>query len=435
MAFDCLFIDFNRNNSNKQKILSRFPYAKQVSFVSDYFSILKSIASDMDTDNFWVFTDLLDIENFDYDFRPEQHESNQLHVWNVNGQQQGDVMLVPKYRFIQQQHNIKHLRDFEDINYHSCSDLIYDNWPTGKFEFNGLLEKIRNQQSRYFNYYYTKHHEIFPSFWEDQKLYVYGKKRLNMLVPRFPIKKELHEYTPKFFYGDVSENLNFDVVFIHNNEPQAIDNLKHLQRHIKTLNNKLHIVQGIKGRKNAYHAAAKLSTTEYFYAVFAKLKVDGNFKFDFVPDTLKSPRHYIFDCYNPVIDYAYGHQAVILYNKEMVLQNEGKGLDFTLDQTHDHIPILSAESLFYTDPLVCYRTAFREIVKLLYNKHTKPTVENNYILEKWLDPGLLPGASYVKAAGHDACDFVNTYKNNFEKLFQSYEWEYVDKKYKNRFTS
>jgi hypothetical protein len=256
-----------------------------------------------------------------------------------------------------------------------------------------------------------------------------------MLVPRFPIKKELHEYTPKFFYGDVSENLNFDVVFIHNNEPQAIDNLKHLQRHIKTLNNKLHIVQGIKGRKNAYHAAAKLSTTEYFYAVFAKLKVDGNFKFDFVPDTLKSPRHYIFDCYNPVIDYAYGHQAVILYNKEMVLQNEGKGLDFTLDQTHDHIPILSAESLFYTDPLVCYRTAFREIVKLLYNKHTKPTVENNYILEKWLDPGLLPGASYVKAAGHDACDFVNTYKNNFEKLFQSYEWEYVDKKYKNRFTS
>jgi hypothetical protein len=30
---------------------------------------------------------------------------------------------------------------------------------------------------------------------------------------------------------------------------------------------------------------------------------------------------------------------------------------------------------------------------------------------------------------------VNTYKNNFEKLFQSYEWEYVDKKYKNRFTS
>lgn len=433
MAFDCLFIDFSRNDSNKQEILSRFPYAKKLSFVSNYLDILKSMAPDMNTDYFWVFTDLSDIKNFDLDFRPEQHQSNQLHVWNVDGQQQGDVMLVPKARFIEQQHEIKYLRDFKDINYHSCPDLIYDKWPSSKFTFNKLVEQVRNQQSRYFNYYYTKHHEIVPSFWEDQKLYLYGKNRLNMLVPRFPIKKELHEYTPKFSYGDASENINFDVVFIHNNEPQYSDNLNHLKRHMSKLNNKLHIVQGIKGRKNAYHAAAKLSNTEYFYAVFAKLKVDGNFKFNFVPDTLKSPRHYIFDCYNPVIDYSYGHQAVILYNREMVLENEGKGLDFTLDQTHDHIPVLSAETLFYTDPLVCYRTAFREIVKLLYNKHTKPTVENNFILQKWLDPGLLPGSSYVKAAGHDALDFVNTYKNDFDKLFQSYEWEYVDKKYKNRF--
>jgi hypothetical protein len=78
-----------------------------------------------------------------------------------------------------------------------------------------------------------------------------------------------------------------------------------------------------------------------------KFKTDPSFGFDFVPDTLKSPRHYIFDCYNPVIDYTYGHQAIILYNKKMVLENTGTGLDFTLSQQHDHVKLLSAETTFF----------------------------------------------------------------------------------------
>jgi len=94
---------------------------------------------------------------------------------------------------------------------------------------------------------------------------------------------------------------------------------------------------------------------------------------------------------------------------------------------------LSAETTFYTDPQVCYRTAFREIVKLLYNKKLKPTVENNFILKKWSDLDIVPGASYVNAAREDALQFVQSHDYNFDVIFKSYEWDYVDVFYKKRY--
>jgi hypothetical protein len=197
--------------------------------------------------------------------------------------------------------------------------------------------------------------------------------------------------------------------------------------------NRVKVIAGIKGRNEAYKAAADISETEYFYAVFAKIKTDKNFGFDFVPDTLKSHRHYIFDCYNPVIDYAYGHQAIILYNKKMVLENTGAGLDFTLSQQHDHVKILSAETTFYHDPQVAYRTAFREIVKLLYAQKTQPTVEGNYILSKWYTESDMLNAGYIRDAYADAVEFVGKYSSNFEELFRSYEWGFVDSLYQQRY--
>jgi hypothetical protein len=272
-----------------------------------------------------------------------------------------------------------------------------------------------------------------PSFWEDIKLYCLDENRLNLLVPRFPIKKELYEYSPKLLLKNKSTPVHFDIVFIHNNESQHEENYQALLSTIKDKPNQIKIVAGVQGRNQAYKTAAKISDTEYFYAVFAKIKTNLNFGFDFVPDTLKSPRHYIFDCYNPVIDYTYGHQAIILYNKKMVLENTGTGLDFTLSQQHDHVKLLSAETNFYCDPLVAYRTAFREVVKLLYAQKICPTVEGNHILLKWYTESNMQNASYVRDAYTDAVDFVNKYSANFEKLFQSYEWEFVDNLYQQRY--
>jgi hypothetical protein len=365
-------------------------------------------------------------------------------VWHNEAQKEGDTLLIPRAEFLKQISELKFLRDFKDINYHPAV-LDYSAWPMKSFTYDKLTEQVAEQTELYVNYYHYYYHyycyrydhdpivNYIPSFWEDVKLYCLDENRLNLLVPRFPIKKELHEYSPKLFLKNSSAKPHFDIVFIHNNEPQHEENYEALLSATKGKPNQVRTVSGVQGRNQAYKAAAGISDTEYFYAVFAKIRTNPNFGFDFAPDTLKSPRHYIFDCYNPVIDYTYGHQAVILYNKQMVLENTGMGLDFTLSQQHDHVKLLSAETTFYVDPLTAYRTAFREVVKLLYAQKIHPTVEGNHILLKWYTESDLQNANYVRDAYKDAVDFVGKYSNEFEKLLQSYEWQFVDSLYQQRY--
>jgi hypothetical protein len=392
----------------------------------------------------WLLSTLIDYSTFDFDYIPEQHQDQQIHVWHNEAQKEGDTLLIPRAEFLKQISELKFLRDFKDINYHPAV-LDYSAWPMKSFTYDKLTEQVAEQTELYVNYYHYYYHyycyrydhdpivNYIPSFWEDVKLYCLDENRLNLLVPRFPIKKELHEYSPKLFLKNSSAKPHFDIVFIHNNEPQHEENYEALLSATKGKPNQVRTVSGVQGRNQAYKAAAGISDTEYFYAVFAKIRTNPNFGFDFAPDTLKSPRHYIFDCYNPVIDYTYGHQAVILYNKQMVLENTGMGLDFTLSQQHDHVKLLSAETTFYVDPLTAYRTAFREVVKLLYAQKIHPTVEGNHILLKWYTESDLQNANYVRDAYKDAVDFVGKYSNEFEKLLQSYEWQFVDSLYQQRY--
>ena len=432
MAFDCICVDFQNSKENLNTIKQRMPHAKVIPFVQSYMEILKSLVNDARTSHVWMLSTLIDYSTFNFDYIPEQHQDQQIHVWHNEEQTEGDTMLIPCAEFLQQAEQLKFLRDFKNINYHSAV-LNYSAWPVRSFEFNTLIEQVQSQKELYVNYYYRKPIYYIPSFWEDVKLYGLDESRLNLLVPRFPVKKELHEYSPKLLLKDKSAPVYFDIVFIHNNEPQHEENFQALLSVVEGKPNRVKVIAGVQGRNQAYKAAADISDTEYFYAVFAKIKTDPSFGFDFVPDTLKSPRHYIFDCYDPVIDYTYGHQAIILYNKKMVLENTGTGLDFTLSQQHDHVKLLSAETTFYQDPLVAYRTAFREVVKLLYAQKICPTVEGNHILLKWYTESDMQNASYVRDAYTDAVDFVNKYSADFEKLFQSYEWEFVDNLYQLRY--
>ena len=432
MAFDCICVDFQNSKENLNTIKQRMPHAKVIPFVQSYMEILKSLVNDARTSHVWMLSTLIDYSTFNFDYIPEQHQDQQIHVWHNEEQKEGDTMLIPCAEFLQQAEQLKFLRDFKNINYHSAV-LNYSAWPVRSFEFNTLIEQVQSQKELYVNYYYREPIYYIPSFWEDVKLYGLDKSRLNLLVPRFPVKKELHEYSPKLLLKDKSAPVYFDIVFIHNNEPQHEENFQALLSVAEGKPNRVKVIAGVQGRNQAYKAAADISDTEYFYAVFAKIKTDPSFGFDFVPDTLKSPRHYIFDCYDPVIDYTYGHQAIILYNKKMVLENTGTGLDFTLSQQHDHVKLLSAETTFYQDPLVAYRTAFREVVKLLYAQKICPTVEGNHILLKWYTESDMQNASYVRDAYTDAVDFVNKYSADFEKLFQSYEWEFVDNLYQLRY--
>jgi hypothetical protein len=180
-------------------------------------------------------------------------------------------------------------------------------------------------------------------------------------------------------------------------------------------------VDGVNGRVAAYHAAAEASHTPWFFAVFAKLKVNPNFDWEWQPDRMQQPKHYIFHAENPVNGLVYGHQAMIAYNKKLALENMGQGLDFTLDQPHEVVPILSGIAFYADSPWMAWRTAFREVLKL---KASLPDVESEYRLNKWLAPVEGKGEWSAKGA-EDAVEYYDAVSGDFAELRKSYDWAWL----------
>jgi hypothetical protein len=213
-----------------------------------------------------------------------------------------------------------------------------------------------------------------------------------------------------------------DIVFISNGEPNAD---QHWQDLVYSLDrghaNRAVRVDGVNGRVAAYHAAAEASRTPWFFAVFAKLKVNPNFDWEWQPDRMQQPKHYIFHAENPVNGLVYGHQAMIAYNKKLALENMGQGLDFTLDQAHEVVPILSGIAFYADSPWMAWRTAFREVLKL---RASLPDVESEYRLNKWLAPVEGKGEWSTKGA-EDAVEYYDAVGGDFAELRKSYDWAWL----------
>jgi hypothetical protein len=226
-------------------------------------------------------------------------------------------------------------------------------------------------------------------------------------------------------YLDCQQDRPLDVVFIANGEHGAEHHWNILQgvltNHMAP--NQLHRVDGVNGRVAAYQAAAEKCRTPWFFTVFAKLQVNEDFDWSWQPDRMQQAKHYIFHAYNPVNHLVYGHQAMIAYNRRLVLENTGTGLDFTLDQPHEVVPIVSGTAYYDNDPWTCWRTAFREALKL---RHSLPDVENEYRLECWLKIGSKsPNGHWSIRGAQDAVRYYEEVKGDFAEIKKSYEWAWL----------
>jgi hypothetical protein len=246
----------------------------------------------------------------------------------------------------------------------------------------------------------------------------------SVVVPRTAVpyvKTQLYDYPyidkTHYIWKDQLQ----DIVFISNGEPNAEQNFKRLS--LLPKENRLVRVDSINGRAAAYHAAARASTTPWFFAVFAKLEVDIDFDFAWQPDRMQQAKHYIFHARNPVNGLVYGHQAMIAYNRQLVLNNPGVGLDFTLDSPHEVVPILSGVAHYNTSAWSAWRTAFREVLKL---RASLPDVENEYRLRKWLDVASDEAdPQWSRWGAEDAMEYYDQVNGDFDAMKKSYEWEWL----------
>ena len=237
----------------------------------------------------------------------------------------------------------------------------------------------------------------------------------NIAIPY--IKTQIYDYphVDKTCYK-LQKSHPLDIIFLSNKESNADENWNHLLSVVPT-GRRIVRVDGVNGRVASQHASAHASATKWYYVVPAKLKVDPSFDWDWQPDRLQQPKHYIFHAHNPVNDLVYGHMAMVAYNKELVLDTSGNGLDFTLEKEHEVVPILSGTAEYAHDSIMAWRTAFRECIKLYL---TSDNIENRYRLKKWTTVDNTAEQWSLKGA----LDAVEYMENSGDPT-KSYEWDWL----------
>ena len=248
-----------------------------------------------------------------------------------------------------------------------------------------------------------------------------------MLIPR-EVKNHLKTQVYDYPYIDkeckkIASEFQ-DVVFISNGEPMAEENWQNLLRICPRAKRS----DGVDGRELAYKTAAGLSNTDWFFAVFAKTEVLEDFTFEFQPDRLQEPKHYIFHSRNPLNGLEYGAMNINLYNVQLVLDT-APGLDFTLSKLHTVIPEVASISRFNTDPWITWRSAFREVLKLKLEVDEGAGFELQHRLRVWCERAKGDNAEYCLQGANDALEYYNSVSGDYEMLKLSFDWPWLQQFY------
>ena len=265
---------------------SPFDNTKIVPFKENYLTVIKDVLDSISTDYFWFFSSFMNMKNVDIEYVPKD---NNLHVWyNTHPKggtnKEGNVMLVPTKQFKEQITNMQRLSDFKDIQYHAHDNLYQAIITKIKFKLSDPREE-HNKGKQYYSWLINSDLDekivpnFYPSFWDAVKIYTWGKTRDIMLVPK---------------HYNVKNQENFD-----------------LEYPVK----KMDVINLNEDTSLGYVDAAARSTTGYFFTVPTGGKIPNNFNFDYQPDRMERPRHYIFD------------GPVYLCNKKLCLDIANPGFD------------------------------------------------------------------------------------------------------------
>jgi len=402
-------------------------------YISDYLGTLRRILSKTTHEYVWVVSSVCDYSKFDFTWHPSEWQQDMLHVFASNEQKFGDTFYIHVPSFMQKTSELALLEWFDTIHFvpdvsvprrpvpvvqHDNDSQVPAVW---KHDFQDpVVQFVRNtpvENPPAINLWREKMKTIVPL----------TPGAGSVLVPREAknyLKKQLYDY-PNIdkTHRMLSNDCPLDIVFISNGEPNAESNWTSLLESIYMKPNNVVRSDGVNGRAAAYHAAAQASETDWFFAVFAKLRVKSDFDWSWQPDRMQQAKHYIFHAKNPVNGLEYGHQAMIAYNKRLVLANPGRGLDFTLDDEHEVVPLLSGTAEYAHSKWSAWRTAFRECLKL----KGQTDVESQYRLNRWLGPisEAVINSEWSRWGAEDAVDYYESVNGEFDELKKSYEWAWL----------
>jgi hypothetical protein len=443
---DIVVIDHGNKDLDKTvDLLQKKAPDKTVSVIKyehSYFNTLKDFFNKPSIEKkehyLWICSSVCDYSDFDFSYVCDPFAREQLHVFPSGKQKFGDTFFINVNKTREIINNINVLEEYDKVNYngalrttrlpepvivvnddtHVNAISLADGFPYATLITNDNAEIILSADIEPMNLWAP----------ETKNIIITSTGASRIIVPREikdHVKKELYDYPYIKKAPKLSKSNPLDIIFLSNGEVGAEENWEHLQTITKGLRNRVVRVDGVNGRVAAYHAALEASNTPWAFTVFAKLKINPKFDFNWQPDRMQVPKHYIFHAKNPVNGLVYGHQAMIAYNKKLTLANIGKGLDFTLDDEHEVVPLVSGTANYNTDEFSTWRTAFREVLKL----NADDSDESRERLDIWLNKAEGNFAQYSIKGAVDADEYYNEVNGDFDKLKLSYEWEWLRKRF------
>lgn len=440
---DIYYVDhYNNDRESRERLLYRYPNLKITRFVDNYLDTFKRIVATAATEYVWICNSVCDYSRFDFTWQPEPWQNRMIHVFPTGNQRRGDTFYIHVESFREQMYELELLDWFNVINY--CDDQKVDRFsaPLVYYETDNLIDAVKNHQFDFPNTIFTNDRDVVhigkpTCLWsaKDRAVEAITRSGSTAIVPReikAYLKTQIYDYPyiNRQDRGHLSEE-SLDIVYISNGEPDEQRWYEHL---CYQSNTEAKWIRGVNGRVAAYQAAARASATPWFFAVFAKLEVvGGDFPwFEWQPDYFQQPKHYIFDARNPVNGLEYGHMGMIAYNRRLVLENNTPGIDFTLSQPHESVPILSGTAHFNQDTWTTWRTAFRETLKLRLFMDTQPTIETEHRLDVWCTKAEGNYSNYCLDGARDAIEYYNEVAGDLDKLQLSFEWAWLQERFKQK---
>jgi hypothetical protein len=447
------YIDHGNEESKRQyEILkAEFPDLVLTRFANTYLDTFKRIMFNADTEYVWILNSICDYNFFDFTWQPEPWQKEMIHCFangsvagKNNAELRGDTFYIHVDSFKAQMIELELLDWFNVINY--VVDQRVERWavPSVHYQGDNLINAIKEHT-------FTTPYALFTNdssiasmgnvntcLWteKDRVARDLSSDKSTSLIPR-DIKKYLKTQIYDYPYLDTNKIRNvrhtpdLDIVYISNGEP---DEERWYENACYQSNRDVKWIRGVNGRVAAYQAAARASETDWFFTVFAKLEVLGsNFNWHWQPDYWQGPKHYIFNARNPVNGLVYGHMGMIAYNKSLVLANNDPGIDFTLSQPHESVPILSGVAHYNQDAWTTWRTAFREVLKLRLFMDTQPTLETEHRLQVWCTVGEGQYAGMSISGAQDAVAYYEEVKGDPAKLQLSFEWAWLRNLFENKY--
>ena len=379
----------------------------------------------------WVCSSICDYTDFDFSWHPEQWQATMLHVFASNDQKFGDTFFMHVPTFAARAEK-QALLEWYSVNFVKTPVVGRRSMPVILHDGDSQVDAVKTTEwagpmAVFTNYDYVPGTLVDNiSLWreETKTIVPVSDGAGSVVVPRTAvpyIKTQLYDYP----YIDRSRRFLkdklLDIVFMSNGENEADYLYQHLISIVGKDADRIKRVQNVKGRVKSQHTAAHVSTTPWYFVVWGKLEINQDFDWSWQPDRMQQPKHYIFHAHNPINGLVYGHQAMIAYNKKLVLETEGNGLDFTMEKLHEVVPIISGTANYHTDDWMCWRTAFREVLKL---RASLPDVENEYRLQQWLTVDTTD-KQWSRKGAEDAIEYYDEVNGNFDALKKSYEWSWL----------